>query len=299
MKQKLKAHLWTSGRFFATPFFGSSLVLGAILAGSSFTNPNLWLGLIAGLLVMAGGHSFNSYLDYAWTGLDKGETEERSAEKGYTGGQSLIATGILSLKEVLINALSWYALALIPIIYLAINVGWPIVLVAVLGMLITFWYAKGKFNWTHELSLGVGVGPLAVLMGMFAVTPNADWVVGLVVSFPFAILLCFAGLALDEWPDAEANLKKGVKSIAYKVWEYGVDLGTYIMLWLLLMYAYQVFLISIGILAPLTGLTFICFPAFMALIVMMKGDFEKFAGKIVLVAAFYPILLVVGQALGG
>jgi len=298
MKIKLKAHLFTLPRWFAIPFFGSSIMIGSILAGSSFNNLNLWLGLVAGLLIMAGGHSFNSFLDYAWTGLDKGEVEERSAEKGYTGGQNLIAAGILNLNEVFLNAIAWYALALIPVVYLAVNVGWPIVLVAVLGMLITFWYSWGKFNWTHELALGVGVGPLAVLVGMFAVTPTPPWVVGIIVSFPIATLLSFSGLALDEWPDAEANLKKGVKSIAYKVWEYGVDLGTYLTLWVLLMYVYQVFLISIGFLAPLTGLTFIVFPPLLASVVLLKGNFEKFASKYVLIGAFYPILLAVGQALG-
>ena len=77
---------------------------------------------IAGILVMAGGHSFNSFLDYAWTGLDKGETEDRSAEKDYTGGQNVISAKIVSLREVLGNALGWYILSAVPVIYLAMNI---------------------------------------------------------------------------------------------------------------------------------------------------------------------------------
>src|SRR5450759_2441548 len=99
MKRKLKAHLWTLPRWFAAPFFGSTLLLGAVLAGD--ISANSWWALVAGLLIMAGGHSFNSYLDYAWTGIDKGEVEERSAEKAYTGGQNLLANGIVSQREVL------------------------------------------------------------------------------------------------------------------------------------------------------------------------------------------------------
>ena len=174
-----------------------------------------------------------------------------------------------------------------------------ILLVAFFGMLITFWYVKAKFNYTHELALGCGVGPIALLLGMFSVGGNPPWVTGLVASVPIAIILSFAGLALDEWPDAEANLKKGVKSIAYKVWEYNVDLGSYLAWWIGAMYVYQVFLISIGILAPLTGITFILLPIFFGLSVMLKGEFEKFAPVYVIVGALYPILLVVGQALGG
>jgi len=296
---KLKIHLFTLPRPFAIPFFGASLMLGVVLAGGDFSTIYPWIGLIAGLLIMAGGHSFNSYLDYAWTGLDKGETENRSAEKSYTGGQNVIETGQVTLKGVLYNALAWYVVALIPLLYLSIKVGWWILLVGLLGMSVTFWYAKAKFNWTHELALGVGVGPIALLIGMFSVSGSPPWVVGIIASFPIAIILSFAGLALDEWPDAEANLKKGVKSIAYKVWEYHVDLGSYLAWWIIAMYVYQVFLITIGIFAPLTGITFILLPVFLGLSVMIKGSFEKFAPVFVIIGALYPVLLVVGQSLGG
>jgi 1,4-dihydroxy-2-naphthoate octaprenyltransferase len=293
---KIKAHLWILPRWFATPFFASAIILGALLAeGTTF---NSWLGVIAGLLVMAGGHSFNSFLDYAWTGLDKGKIEDRSAEKDYCTGQSLLAKGIVSLKEVVLNAVGWYVLASIPLIYLSFHVGWPVLIIGLLGMLITFWYAKAKFNWTHELALGIGCGPLAVLLGMFSTRSDPSWIKGILASVPFAIMLSFAGLALDEWPDAEANLKKGVKSIAYKVWENGVALEWYLSSWFLFMFIYQLFLISVGILVPLTGLSFIAWPFLIAYLVLMKKDFRRMAGMIVIMGALYLILIVVGQAIG-
>ena len=63
MLAKIRAHLWILPRWFAAPFFGSAIILGALLAGGMTANS--WLGLLTGLLVMAGGHSFNSFLDYA------------------------------------------------------------------------------------------------------------------------------------------------------------------------------------------------------------------------------------------
>jgi 1,4-dihydroxy-2-naphthoate octaprenyltransferase len=297
MKAGLKAHLWTLPRWFAAPLFAGPAALGALLTGDFGLNS--WLGVIAVLLVMAGGHSFNTVLDYSWTGLDKGDEESRSAEKDYTGGQSVIARGILTPQEVTINAVGWYLLAFVPIIYLAVNVGWQIVLVGVLGMGVTFWYSKAKFNWTHEIALGSGSGPLTVLAGMYATSSAAPWVTGLIASVPFAILPAFAGLALDEWPDAEANLKKGVKSIAYKVWENGVSLEWYLSCWFLFMYLYQLFLIVTGILVPLTAISFFTWPFVLAGIVMLKQDFRKWAGIAVLAALTYPVLLVVGQAVGG
>jgi 1,4-dihydroxy-2-naphthoate octaprenyltransferase len=296
VKKKLKAHLWTLPRWFALPLFAAPAVLGGLMAGGMTFNS--WLGVIGTVLIMAGGHSFNSFLDYAWTGLDKGKTEDRSAEKDYAGGQSVIAAGIVSAPEVLCNALGWYVLALIPLVYLAFKVGWPILLVGLLGMLTTFAYSKSKFNWTHEFVLGTSSGPLAVLGGMFAMTASPPWVAGLVVSVPSLILISFIGLAIDEWPDAEANLKKGVKSISYKVWEYGVSLEWYVSSWLLFMYLYQVFLIAIGLLHPLTAIAFVTWPFMLSFLVLAKRDFRKWAGIIVFTGVTYPVLLVLGQYLG-
>jgi 1,4-dihydroxy-2-naphthoate octaprenyltransferase len=295
--RKIKAHLWTLPRWFALPLFGSAAVLGGLLAGGMTLNS--WLGVIGTLLIMAGGHSFNSLLDYSWTGLDKGEPEERSAEKDYSGGQSIIAAGIVTPKEVAFNAAGWYVLALAPFIYLAINVGWQVLIIAFLGMLATFAYSKSKFNWTHEFTLGTAGGPLALLAGMFATTNSPPWVTGLAASVPSFILISFIGLTLDEWPDAEANLKKGVRSIAYKVWEYGISLEWYLSTWLLFMFMYQVFLISIGILEPLSAISFFTFPLLMAFVVLLKRDFRKWAGIIVLTGVTYPVLLVLGQYLAG
>jgi hypothetical protein len=325
MKRKIIAHLFQLPRWFALPFFGASVLIGATLAGG--ITANAWIAFVACLLVMAGGHSFNSFLDYAWTGLDKGEVENRSAEKIYTGGQNLLETKVVSLREVYFNAIGWYILSAIPIVYLAVNVTPLIFIPWVAGMLMTFWYAKSKFNYTHELALGVAVGPVPLLIGMLAVNPHPNWVAGLLVSVPFAIVLSFAGLAIDEFPDAEANLKKGVKSLAFEVWkwsdwteptdtngDYYLDskglphthlvkslstLQWYLTSWFLFMFFYQGFLIQSNILKPLTGLAFLTFPFLMACMLKMKSNFKKWAAIIVIVGALYVILLTVGQIFGG
>ncbi|OGO38933.1 MAG: hypothetical protein A2147_11050 [Chloroflexi bacterium RBG_16_57_8] len=296
MAKKVKVHLWTLPRWFATSLFGAPAVLGGLLAGGM--TPNSWLGVVAVLLIMAGGHSFNSFLDYAWTGLDRGDISERSAEKDYAGGQSVIASGLVSTGEVALNAIAWYLLAMVPLVYLAINVGWQVLAVGLVGMLVTFFYSKSKFNWTHEIVLGIGAGPLAVLAGMFATTSSAPWATGLIASVPSGILISFIGLPLDEWPDAEANIRKGVKSIAYKVWEHGISLEWYVTSWVLFMFVFQVFLIVIGVLAPLSALSFLAWPFFMSFLVLLKQDFRRWAGRVVLVGGLYPVLLVAGQWLG-
>jgi 4-hydroxybenzoate polyprenyltransferase len=261
----LKTHIWTLPRWFASPFFLVACGLGVVLAGGSFTALNTWLILLAVLFAMAGGHSLNSFLDYAWTGLDKGEKEDRSAEKSYTGGQNLIENGKVSLEGIIINVACWWVLSGILLFVLGYRIGndhtwWVLFGLWVAGMIVPFWYSQAKFHWLHELSLGIGCGPLPLLLGMFAVNNNPHIVTGLLVSIIPAVVLSFAGLAIDEFPDAEANLKKGVKSIAYKVWEYSEWtlspdqkgeaqwsksyslLQWYLTTWLLMLFGFQIFL---------------------------------------------------------
>jgi 1,4-dihydroxy-2-naphthoate octaprenyltransferase len=313
MKRKLKANLLTLPRWFAIPFFGVATLLGSTLAGG--ITANAWIALVGCLLVMAGGHSFNSYLDYAWTGLDKGEVEDRSAEKAYTGGQNLIETKVVSLKEVLFNAIGWYTLALIPLIYLAVTVTPLIIIFGVAGMAMTFAYSKSKFYYTHELSLGIACGPLPALIGALAVNPSMNVIPVLLASVPFMIVLSFAGLSLDEWEDAEPNLKKGVKSLAYEVWKHSESvlnmvsiekpviksldtLRWYLTGWFLFMFLYQGLLINIGVLKTLTGVSFLIFPFLLACMLMLKSNFKKWAAIMVIVGAVYEILLLVGQIVG-
>ena len=320
IKSKIKIHLWNLPRWFASPFFAISILLGCLIAGG--ITFNAWIAVIAGLLIMAGGHSANSLIDYAWTGLDKGEKEDRSAEKSYTGGQNLIENGLVSLKGITINVIVWYVLALIPLIWLSIHADARILWLGLVGMMGTVAYGYSKFNWLHETTLGVLVGPICGLLGAFAVNPNPPIVSVILVSIIPAVVLSFAGLALDEFPDAAANLRKGVKSIAYKIWEYSEITTTmdrlqlpdwapgdlwykscsllqwYLTTWLLMLFGFQIFLISVHILKPMTGLGFLMFPPILCSLVFLRKHFNRTAVVIIALAAVYLALILVGQIVG-
>jgi len=310
MKAKIKAHLWTSARWFALPFFGGSALLGSLIAGGDIGELNTWLGFIAVSLLMACGHSQNSYIDWA-VGLDKPEGGG-SVEKGYTGGCGILR--ILSPKELILNFIGWGVAGLIVCGIIAWRVTPYIFIPTALGLAVPYLYTRGKFSWYHETALASGV-VLSGIAGMFAVNPSPNWLQGIIVVLPPAVVLSYLGLAFDEYLDAYDNLKRGVKSLAYKVWQYHFDLSLYIIAWLTMVYTFQVFLISIGLLKPLTMLTIICFPFLVSILVMLKphadairanpsnpvaqDGFNRTGRLLVLVAIFYPVLLVVGQAIGG
>jgi len=294
-KEKLLTHLVTLPRWFAAPFFGSAMLIGVNLAGGSIISTSTLLAFICCALLMASGHAANSFWDWQ-VGLDKGE--ERSVEKGYTGGCGVIAQGIVSVKGVILNSITCFVLALIPAIILSLRVGPNIFIPVIGGIAIPYFYTKGKFGWYHELMLASGV-VVAVLIGTLS-TGTGNYLKPLLVAIPITMIFSFGGLALDEWPDAEANLKKGVKSLAYKVYEYKIDLGAYLMLWFISAYIFQTFLIAIDMLKPLSMISFLTLPGFIACYVFLKSniEFEKVAKVIVLIAALYPVLLFIGQILG-
>jgi 1,4-dihydroxy-2-naphthoate octaprenyltransferase len=203
------------------------------------------------------------------------------------------------LPEVIMVAVVYDVAAMVIIGFLANQSGWPIAIVGVLSLTIPFLYTWGKFNWFHETSLFLGTGPVAVLLGMYAVSPEPPIVAGLLAGIPTAITLTYLGLPFDEWPDAKANLEKGVKSLAYMVWKYNLSLEWYISAWLFFMFLVQLLLIFTGVLAPLTAITMILFPGVMACLVMMKANFEKAGAALVIVGALYPVFILVGQLCGG
>jgi 4-hydroxybenzoate polyprenyltransferase len=308
--RKFKLYAWTLERWFAWPVFASSAFLGLYLAGGNAGEMRAWLGILMVTGLVAWGHCMNSVLDYE-ADLDKGEIGERSASKSYSGGQSVIASGQASREAIIYISMLWALFSLGIAVWFASHGTWIMIPLWGIGIAVPFVYTEGKFSWYHELALGVGVGPLAAMVGAYAVNPSPPIIHCLLASIPFAIVLAFAGLSLDEWPDAKQNLIKGVKSLAFKIYEWSdwtadIKLGTYVKslsllqfyvsAWLLFMMVFQVFLITIGVLSPMTGIAFLAIPVAICLLAMLKWNFNKVMLWLVFAMGAYSILLVVGQA---
>jgi 1,4-dihydroxy-2-naphthoate octaprenyltransferase len=293
-------------RWFALPWFGGMTLLGSIMAGGSLSERKTWAAFLATTFLMAGCHAQNTLWDWH-ADLDKGN--DRSVEKNYSGGCGVIASGRLSLDDVIANALVFTVLALIMAFALVVRTGWPIAVPVFLGILVPYFYTRGKFSWYHETVLAGSVA-LSAVVGMLAIDPAAAWWKGALVSVPPAVTLSYMGLAVDEFPDARANLAKGVKSLAYRVYQ-NFDLSLYIVAWVSMLYLFQVFLIAVGLLKPLTAMTFVLVPFLIARLVALhpwskelrsKDDcednlqkFNKEAKWVVLIGMFYPVLTLLGQ----
>lgn len=295
MKEKTKVHIGLA-RLFALPAAVCGVLLGIALDGHwSWLSAMVVLGAI---FEMAYSHSFNTLLDYSWTGFDKGTKEERSKGKVYTKAQQPIAAGILSPKAVLVNGLIYLAISAIFIGIVAWKVS-PIILAIWAGTaLCTFWYSWGKLHWNCELALGAGFGPLAVMLGM-ASQPNPDFLLAFLAGIPFLILWGYGAETIDQWTDAEPNWPRGLRNLGALLWKNNVSISMFLSWLIIITFISQLFLIVGGVLAPLTALSLISFIPFCFCLLYLEKNLK--VGVLWGLGAIFlhMILMTVGQIVGG
>jgi 1,4-dihydroxy-2-naphthoate octaprenyltransferase len=296
MKGKIGAHLVTLPRWFALPAAACAVALGCILGGV----PG-WLiaiAIVCGAFLMAGAHSFNSFLDKEWTHFDEGLIGERSKEKVYTEGQNAIMAGVVSSREVLINALSWYVLSAGLAVVISIYGSPWVWLPWTLSALCTFFYSWGKMHYLCETALGLGFGSFAVMLGICG-SPKPDLLMAFLAGLPFLVLWGFMAEFVDQATDAEPNWPRGLRNLGALAWKNNVSVPLFTGFLIVMAYLTQIALIAYGTLAPETALSLVAFPLFAYGLLIMGNDFNKKGILIVLLGIFvHMILLVVGQAIG-
>lgn len=296
MKDKIQTHL-ALGRFFAAPIVILAVILGAILAGAPVLLT--MLAVVAGLLAMAAGHYYNSWADHRW-GLDRGTP--RSVEKWYTWGSSVIALGKATPKEILIYALAQYAIftGICAAIGILANTWWVIFPWAI-GLTAGFLYAPGfmpglKYKGFPEyVGFAFGVGGVALgYVCSGGMNLPLVLLVGIGVSLPWA-----TDWIIDQYVDAESDIKKGVRNIAHVAYETGFPIWAWCLFGWTISYICLLGLITIGYLSPWVFLAMLAVPLFGLAAVWMPKDLTK-AVQYGLVATFaYMLLVVIGQGIGG
>lgn len=296
MKGKIGAHLFTLPRWFALPAAACAVALGCILGGV----PG-WLiavAIVCGAFLMAGAHSFNSFLDKEWTHFDEGLVGERSKEKVYTEGQNVIMAGLVSSREVLINALSWYVLSAGVAVVISIYGSPWVWLPWTLTALCTFFYSWGKMHYLCETALGLGFGSFAVMLGICG-SPKPDLLIAFLAGLPFLVLWGFMAEFVDQATDAEPNWGKGLRNLGSLAWKNNVSVPLFTGFLLAMAYLVQIALIAGGTLVPMTALSLVAFPLLAYGLLIMGNDFNKKGIVILLLAIFvHMIAFTVGQAVG-
>lgn len=260
MRNRLRLHLWTLPRWFALPGALCAIWLGFALFGA----PGwiIALTMLSSATVMAWGHSANTFLDWM-TGIDR-EDGPTSKPKSYTAGNQVIVTEQAGPTEVLANALCWLAISLAFAIAVAVNTSWWIILPWGLSALVTFFYSLGKLCYGCETALGLGFGPLAVMMSTAASTgfTFSDFGPAFMAGLAYGWVFGFGAEFIDQFYDADQNWDSGLRNMGSLAWKAGVHPATFTAVLIALAYIIQIALVIGGYLAPLTLSTLAVMPPF-------------------------------------
>ena len=289
---KTIAYFVTLPRWFGLPGVVASVALGGVLAGQP---PGIIaLACLAGALMMAYAHTYNSFADWQ-SGLDQGSEAERSHPKPYTSGQNLIAQGVVSVSESFWVSIGYLVLSAAAT---AALVTWTtpwIWLPWGLASLCAPLYSWGKFHYGCELVLGLGFGPFAVMMGA-AVGPGSEMAHAFLAGIPFAIVFGYMAETVDQYWDADVNVQKGLRNLGALCWRKGWSLWPMLMVMAVVTVAAQAFLVEYQVLSPWS------YFAFLALypIVLLAHSFEKKEKAGIMaglgLVLLYPLVILVAEA---
>lgn len=295
MMHKLYIHLAVLPRWFGLPVAVPAIVLGGLISGASAFD--LFLAVVTGVLLMAYAHSWNSLHDYTITGFDKGPLEGRSRSKVYTGGQSVIAAGVISEREVFFNSMGWLLLSLVPIFLLSLWATPWIWLPWGLIVLCAPWYSEAKLRYHSEVPLGLGFGSFAAMLGASTVANPPLWTAFL-AGLPIGIIFGVVAETSDQFEDWSVNWEKGLRNMGAVAGANKLDLAAFLGHLVLATYVVQGAIVLAGVLAPLTFLSLLALPLFWYCMLLLEANHRV---GILLGLSFvflFSILLTVGQGIG-
>lgn len=193
-------------RTLRAPFFTATLVpvlVGTALAwyDGVFSGWVFLLTLVGAVAAHAATNVINDYFDHVY-----GNDEANLSPTPFSGGSRVIQDGLMSPRQVLSIALTAYAITIIIGLALTLLRGWPVLLIGVIGIAISFLYSFKAAYWGHglgELLVGLGFGPVMVL-GSYYVQTQSFSLGALWASIPVALLITGV-LYINEFPDYPAD----------------------------------------------------------------------------------------------
>ncbi len=239
------------------PFFTAVLIpvsLGAAIAWSSLEVFNLAyfaLSSIGAVFINAGTNLANDYFDYK-SGCDLVNPDFSSP---FSGGSGLLPKGVLSPRKVYIASLVSFVLAGFVGLFFALNVGWVVVALGLIGVLSGYFYTTQlATRGVGEVIVGLNCGPLTVV-GSYFVQAQTIALEPLVASVPLGILI-FLVLWINEIPDYYVDAKAGKRTLVTRIGrKRAVDVYGALMLSTYLVILVGVLLSSMPILTLLSILT--------------------------------------------
>ncbi len=173
------------------------------------------LTLLAGIFLHMGCNVVNDYYDH------KSTNDEINKEfvRPFSGGSRMIQLGLLTPLEVLTGGIFFFAIGSGIGIYLAIERGWEILGLGLIGVVSSFFYTAPPLYFASrgigELLVGLNFGTLMTLGAYFVQTQKFSLEAILASILPG--LLIAGVLYINEFPDYNADKAVGKKTLVVRM----------------------------------------------------------------------------------
>jgi 1,4-dihydroxy-2-naphthoate octaprenyltransferase len=227
VKPKLAAG-WLLLRATRLPFLSATVVpVGLGIAVAAFHGTWHWwlaiLTLVAGACVHLGLNIANDVFDTT-SGADRANVTPTQ----FSGGSRVILYGLLSLRQMVLLMLGFYAVGVGIGLYLAVTRAfWPLFWLGTAGLFISVFYTAPPFRLVHrglgEICVALGFGPIMTLGAYYVQARAWSWE-ALYASLPVGILIALV-LYMNEVPDRPGDAAAGKRTLPVRLSQRAVLTG--------------------------------------------------------------------------
>ena len=212
------ARLWLAS--LRAPFLIASIVpalVGALLAWQihGAFDLRLFLAALGGLAAI---HTGANMLNDAWDFRSGNDLEVRHLNP-FAGGSRVLIRGVIDPRAHLAVSMSFLVLGSFVGVLLALEVGWPLLLIGGLGVLIAYSYVGPPLRLAHhglgEIAVGIDFGPVS-LLGMYFVLTGTFDPAAVLVSLAFGLFVTGI-LWINEVPDIPADSAVGKRTLVVRL----------------------------------------------------------------------------------
>jgi len=223
---------WQASRYHFIPPSIFPVCIGAIVSWATEGIFSLRLFIVVLFAVVINHIALNmndDYFDYIHS-VDRLKSGEKNP---YTGGSGTLTSGLIKPKAMFKVFMILYFITIILGIYLAIEVGWQILIFGIIGVFSSFFYTSPPIKFSHhglgEIGLLINFGTILGL-GSFFVQSQLINLNAFFATLPCGIML-FSMIVINEIPDVEEDKRAGKLTLVAR---YGTKSGIklYIISWI-------------------------------------------------------------------
>ncbi|ACZ61501.1 prenyltransferase [Dehalococcoides mccartyi] len=232
-------------------------VMPVVIAGAlafsegTFDIANFVVAFSAAAAVQIGLTMFNDTLDYVY-GTD---CKPIDAKNPFSGGSGVFTCGIIKPRQSLMVIFALYFFALLCAVYMALDMGWGVMWIAIIGAAISILYSAKPLRLAYhglgELMMLIGYGPVLTAWGYFVHTGMVSLDILLIGVIPG--LCMWAMILINEIPDYLEDRAAGKRNLTYRLGPKNAKNLFFISL--LVLYAYILALVFNGIMPPLSAIS--------------------------------------------